>query len=430
MLISENHLYSFGTALIVLGIILGYLFAYLRAQKKINVLREENTRLSITLTVEKKHHDIFLNNQDLQKQQLNASFRTLSYSVLKQSNESFLRLAKESLGQYQIQAKSELEKKEDAFDALIKPIRETLEKTHQQIHMMEKDRKASYGALNKHLESMTITQNHLHSETRNLVKAFHRPEVRGQWGELTLKRLAELAGMVEYCDFEEQVSTTDDTGTVLRPDMIVRLPNKREIIVDSKTPLDAYLDAIEAPDEARKEIALARHLKQIKQHIKDLSSKAYWQQFDHTPDFVVLFIPGDQFLNVALDRDKDLVENALSKKIILSTPTSFVALLRAVAYGWRQETMTENAEKIRLLGEEMHGRLATLTEHLSNVGKSLDLSVSHYNKTIATLSSRVIPSAKKFKDMGVQTKKDLIEPEPLTHNAHQLTSKTEPEVVD
>lgn len=420
MFIAENYLIALASGLFLFGLLIGYLSTAFRAQKKINRLKENNALLNMTLEVEKKHHAAFLQNDDLQKQQINANFRTLSYSVLKQSNETFLRLAKENLGQYQIQARSELEKKEDAFDALITPIKETLEKTQKQLQEINDERKTSYGALNQHLASMAETQKHLHSETRNLVKAFHRPEVRGQWGELTLKRLAELAGMVEHCDFEEQVSVISDTGAVLRPDMIIRLPSKRDIIVDSKTPLDAYLDAVDATDEATKERALDRHLKQVKQRINELSAKAYWQQFDRTPDFVVLFIPGDQFLNAALDRDKNLIEHALAKKVILSTPTSFVALLRAVAYGWRQETMTENAEHIRILGEEMYTRLATFTEHLTNVGKSLDQSVSHYNKTVATLSRRVLPTAKKFKEMGVETKKEITEPERIEKRARQL----------
>lgn len=420
MLVEENHLIIAAISLFIFGLLFGYLVAALRAQKKLNQLKEQNTRLIITLEVEKTQHAAFNQNQDIQKQQLNASFRTLSYSVLKQSNDTFLRLAKETLGKYQAQATSELEKKEDAFDALLKPIKETLEKTQTQIQRMENDRKSSYGALNQHLISMAETQKHLHNETRNLVKAFHRPEVRGQWGELTLKRLAELAGMVEYCDFEEQVSVSSDTGTLFRPDMIIRLPSKRDIVVDSKTPLDAYLDAVEAPTEQERTLALARHLKHVKQRIKELSAKAYWQQFDRTPDFVVLFIPGDQFLNAALDLDKNLIEYALTKKVILSTPTSFVALLRAIAYGWRQETMTENAEHIRILGEEMYTRFATFTEHLSNTGKSLELSVNHYNKTIATLSSRVIPSMKKFKEMGVETKKDIPALERIENKTRQL----------
>jgi len=421
---SEISLIIVGIILLAIGIVLGYLIATARNQKQVSELKENNTRLSVTLDAEKAQHENFMQNQEIQKQQLNESFQTLSSSVLKQSNDTFLRLAKENLGQFQIQAKAELEKKEHAFDSLIKPIKDTLEKTHQQIHIMEKDRKESYGALNKHLESMAETQKSLHSETRNLVKAFHRPEVRGQWGELTLKRLAELAGMVEHCDFAEQVSTTDDEGAMLRPDMIVRLPSDREIIVDSKTPLDAYLDAVEADNEQAKDLALERHVRHVKQRIKELSTKAYWDQFDKSPDFVVLFIPGDQFLNAALDKDRNLIEDALNKKVILSTPTSFVALLRAVAYGWRQETMAENAEQIRILGEEMYGRLATFTENLSKVGKSLGQSVDNYNKTIASFSGRIIPSAKKFKEMGVQTKKEVNELEPLDKTTRELETDT------
>jgi len=421
---SELNYFLIGFGILLLGAFLGYVLAVFRSQPVILKLRDDNTRLTISLETEKNHHEQLLKNQEFQKQHLSESFQTLSTSVLKQSNETFLRLAKENLGQFQIQAKAELEKKEHAFDSLVKPIRDTLEKTQQQISLMEKDRKESYGSLNKHLETMAETQKNLQSETRNLVKAFHRPEVRGQWGELTLKRLAELAGMVEHCDFVEQITTQDDEGALLRPDMIVRLPSNREIIVDSKTPLDAYLEAVEADNETSKQVALERHVRHVKQRVKELSTKAYWQQFDKAPDFVVLFIPGDQFLNAALDLDRNLIEDALSKKVILSTPTSFVALLRAVAYGWRQETMAENAEQIRILGEEMYGRLATFTENLSKVGKSLGQSVDNYNKTVATFSARILPSAKRFQEMGVQTKKEVNEIEPLDKTTRTLELET------
>ncbi|MDH3325772.1 MAG: DNA recombination protein RmuC, partial [Gammaproteobacteria bacterium] len=347
------------------------------------------------------------------KQQLSEKFESLSSQVLKQNSADFLKIAQQNLAQYQQQAKHELDKKENAFGEMIKPIQETIEKTRSQLQEMEKDRKEAHGSLSKHLENMATSQNVLNAETRNLVQAFRRPEVRGQWGEMTLKRLAELAGLVEHCDFSEQTTVHDEEGARLRPDMIVRLPAGREIIVDSKTPLDAYLDAIEATTDTDKEIALQRHLKHVKQRIKELASKTYWHQFNQSPDFVVLFIPGDQFLNAALDLDRSLIEEALQNKVILATPTSFVALLRAVAFGWRQETLAENAEQIKKLGEEMYGRMATFSESLSKVGKSLDQSVGHYNKAVASLTTRVMPNAKKFKELGIETKKELHSPEPI-----------------
>jgi DNA recombination protein RmuC len=225
---------------------------------------------------------------------------------------------------------------------------------------------------------------------------------------MTLKRLAELAGMVEHCDFfeQEQVRTTEGS---LRPDMIVRMPDNRDIIVDAKTPLDAYLNAIEAGDDETRYKELERHARQVRERVRELSAKAYWQQFDNTPDFVVLFIPGDQFLSAALELDHKLLEDALSDKVILATPTSFVALLRAVGYGWRQQALAQNAEQIRKLGEDLYGRVATFAEHLGRLGKSLESSVSHFNKTVGTFDARVLPSMRRFTEMGINPKKGLSE---------------------
>ena len=226
---------------------------------------------------------------------------------------------------------------------------------------------------------------------------------------MTLKRLAELAGMVEHCDFYEQVNVRDAEGSLLRPDMIVKLPDSRDIIVDAKTPLDAYLSAVEAKDDESRQRHLLRHAKKVRERVRELATKQYWQQFEHAPDFVVLFIPGEQFLSAALEVDRDLLEDALKQKIILATPTSFVALLRAVAYGWRQDTLTRNAEQIRHVGEDLYSRLLTYTEHLSRLGKSLDSSVNHFNKAVASFDSRVLPGARKFTEMGIGTSRELEE---------------------
>jgi len=416
-------LISIASALFLVGLIIGYLIAQPRALKQAREANLENTRLQMLLENEKTHRELIIATQKQQQYQLRESIQNLSSQVFKNNSESFLQLAKESLAQFHTQAKGELEKKEQSFDALIKPIRDTLDKTQNQIQLMENERKQSYGSLNKHLESMSITQKELHAETRHLVQAFRRPEVRGQWGELTLKRLVELAGMVEHCDFVEQLSVETDEGNRLRPDMIIRMPAGREIIIDCKTPLDAYLDAVEANSDTEKQQALDRHLKHVRQRIRELASKTYWQQFNHSPDFVVLFIPGDQFLTAAMDLDRKLLENALQHKIILATPSSFVALLRAVAYGWRQENLTENAEQIRQLGEELYSRLATFTESLSKTGKSLEQSVDNYNKSVASFTARILPSAKKFKEMGISSKKELSEISPVEKNTRQLETE-------
>jgi len=267
---------------------------------------------------------------------------------------------------------------------------------------------------------MTDTQTQLQLETRNLVQALRRPEVRGQWGELTLKRLAELAGLVEYCDFFEQEQIDTSEGA-LRPDMIIRMPDQRDIVVDAKTPLDAYLSATEQNTAEERLTHLIRHARQVRERVKELAKKSYWSQFKNTPDFVVLFIPGDQFLSAALEHDQNLLEDALRQKVILATPTSLVALLRAIAFGWRQQAATDNAEKIRQLGETISTRLATFIEHMARVGNSLDKSVEHFNKAVGSLERQVFPTARKFKELGIETKKQLVDLEPIEKSARQQT---------
>ena len=386
--------------------IVGALIVALYSQKKIQQLKQENIQLSTTLEFERKAADEKVRSFNEATQQLTDKFNSLSSKALKENNEAFLKLAQENLKQYQNQATNELDKKEKAIEHLIKPIQEALSKTEDQIRSMEKERKEAYGSLHKHLETMATTQANLQNETRNLVQALRRPEVRGQWGELTLKRLAELAGMVEHCDFYEQENIDTEQGRQ-RPDMIVRMPDGRMIVVDVKTPLDAYLNAIEAKDDATREQEMLRHTRNVKNRINELSNKAYWSQFDKSPDFVVLFIPGDQFLTAALDHDRNLIEDALTKQVVLATPTSLVALLRAVAYGWRQEQLAENAEVIREVGEELYQRLATFSGHLQKVGKSLDSSMKAYNSAVGSFDSRVLPGAHKFTELGISEKKTI-----------------------
>ncbi len=399
----------------------GALLSYLIRQQRINRLQQENARLQAELAAQEKLQQ----QQEALQHQLQQRFEQLAGQALNRNNETFLQLARENLARFQLQAQNEMGKKEKAIEELVKPLRSALEKTERQIQAMEKERQHAYGALQRHLEGMAQTQQQLHSETRKLVQAFRRPEVRGRWGEMTLKRLAELAGMVEHCDFYEQTSVEDENGR-LRPDMIVRLPGGRELVVDIKTPLDAYLGAVESDDEQTRQAELKRHARHLRERIRELASKAYWQQFKNAPDFVILFIPGDQFLNAALDQDPQLLEEALKNKVILSTPTSFVALLRAVAYGWRQEALADNAEQIRQLGEQLYGRLATFAEHLGKLGRSLEQGVGHYNKAVASFESRVLPGARKFSEMGISGKKNPTEPKPVETLTRRL-AETEQE---
>ena len=397
------------THIIVTGIItflLGCILVYFLLSKKSSKLQEQNIKLDAQNIANKQASEDKLKLLDETQKQLSNTFAALSTEALSRNNDSFLKLAQENLKQYQIKAEHNLEQKEKSIETLVKPIKDALEKSEQQIRDMEKERKEAYGSLTQHLELMTQTQQSLHSETKHLVQALRRPEVRGQWGEMTLKRLAELAGMVEHCDFYEQENTNTESGAI-RPDMIVRMPDGREIVIDAKTPLDAYLTAVESTDDEARKSALERHARNVRERVRELSAKAYWAQFKNAPDFVVLFIPGEQFLYSALDIDKNLIEEALQQKVILATPTSFVALLRAVAYGWRQEKLAENAEHIRNIGEDLYHRLGVFSDYLSKVGKSLDSSVSHFNKAVGSFDSRILPSARKFNEMGISSKETL-----------------------
>ena len=390
----------------------GWLLAQLRGQRQISALRDQNTEFRTSLEVERRAAQERAAALEQARQQLVDTFGSLSSQALKHNTEEFLKLAGENLKQHHIEAQNALNQREKSVEQMVKPIREALDKTERQIREIEKERKEAYGALHRHLETMARAQETLQGETRNLVQALRRPEVRGQWGELTLKRVVELAGMVEHCDFYQQEHVACEDGA-LRPDMVVRMPDGREIVVDVKTPLDAYLSASEAGDEPTRNRELDRHARKVRDRVGELAKKSYWSQFSNTPDFVVLFIPGEQFLSAALERDQGLLEDALRQKIILATPTSFVALLRAVAFGWRQQALAENADRIRELGEDLYTRLATFTEHLGRVGKSLGTSVEHYNRAVGSLERQVLPGARRMGELGISARKELVELEIL-----------------
>lgn len=406
---------------VALAALLGGLVVYLVQHRKLTGLHAAAARLEAELAGERRRAEERIVALDGARDQLRETFGAMASEALKHNSGEFLKLAQENLKAFHVHAEGNLSQREKAVENLVKPIREALEKTELQIRHMENDRKEAYGSLTKHLETMAESQRLLQGETRNLVQALRRPEVRGQWGELTLKRLAELAGMVDRCDFYEQEQVQTDSGRQ-RPDMIVRMPDGREIVVDAKTPLDAYLSAIEASDDETRKRELERHARKVRERVRELSAKAYWQQFRNAPDFVVLFIPGDQFLTAALDQDRSLLEDALAAKVILATPTSFVALLRAVAFGWRQEALNENAEQIRKVGEDLYQRLATFAEHLGKVGKSLDASVNAYNKAVGSFDSRILPGARKFTELGIAAKTEVAELDQVEHAARTVQS--------
>lgn len=393
----------------LISALLAYLLTRQHFQSRLQKYVTEKQQLQTQLEVEKAQTQERIKALQESRDQLKESFSALSKTALDANSASFLQLAQQKLGLFESQAQANLTAKEKSIENLLKPVNAALEKTEKQLSEMEKERKQAYGSITHQLKMVNEAQQGLQSETEQLVRALRRPEVRGQWGELTLKRLAELAGMVNHCDFEEQVSADVSDGKNIRPDMVVRMPEQRELIVDAKTPLDAYLTAIETDDHQQRENHMRHHARKVRERMKELASKSYWEQFKQSPDFVILFIPGEQFLTAALDYDKQLLEDAFANRVILATPTTLVALLRSVAYGWQQARISQNAEQVRDLAQELYKRLSTFSGHLQKVGKNLDDSVSNYNKAIGSLERQVLPNARKFPELGVQTK------EPLPH---------------
>jgi len=356
---------------------------------------------------------------DLALARLRSGFDSVAGEALRGNSEVFLQLAGQVLGQQQELANRNLSEREKAVESMLAPVREALERTHQHIARIEKERAETFGALRNSIESVTLGQQSLQRETRNLVTALRRPEVRGQWGEMTLRRLAELAGMVEHCDFSEQVVVQGEDGA-LRPDMIVNMPDGRQLVVDVKTPLDAYLSAVEAATDEERAIALKRHAQAVMDRVRQLASKAYWTQFEKSPEFVVLFIPGDQFLGAAISEIPTLLEDAIRQHVIIATPTSFVALLKAVAYGWRQNALAENAARIQELAEDLYRRLAKFGEHLGKVGRSLGQSVDAYNSAVGSLERQVLPGARKFTELGLRPEREIEEIVPVEKLVREL----------
>lgn len=404
---------------VCLGIVLGIIIGLFIRNSKVRQLEKRCAELDLTLQLEQQNKRQLDDILAQTREQLANTFNQLSNEALTRNNTNFLRLAEENLKRFQSEAEAGLSSKEKAIEQMLKPINEALQQTSKQIHEIEKDRKEAYGSLTTTIAQMTQSQQQLQQETQNLVQALRRPEVRGQWGEMTLRRLAELSGMVAHCDFYEQTHTATETGSI-RPDMIVRLPESREIIVDAKTPLDAYLSAIQAKDDASRKLELKRHAQIIRGRVKELSRKNYWAEYSQSPEFVVLFIPGEQFLSAALEVDPALLEDSMSQNIILATPTNFIALLRAVSYGWKQQALAENAEVIRELGEALYKRLATFGNHLSKLGSSLGSSVNHFNSAVGSLERQVLPGARKFTEMGISSKNDIPDLPPIEQLPRQV----------
>jgi DNA recombination protein RmuC len=347
---------------------------------------------------------------------LHATFDSVAGETLRANSEVFLRMAREALGREQVIGASALKEREVAISQLLEPLRVALERTEAQAQSLERERRDAFASLRTQIESLAGGNAQLQHETRALVTALRRPEVRGRWGEITLRRVVELAGLSAHCDFTEQLHVTGPEGA-LRPDLVVHMPDGRDLVIDVKTPLDAYLEANEALTDESRQLHLKRHAQQLEGHVRQLASKAYWAQFQTSPEFAVLFLPGDQFLSAALAERPELLDNALKQAVIIVTPSTLIALLKSVAYGWRQAAVAHNAAAIRDLGQELYRRLGNFSGHLGRVGVRLDGAVEAYNQAVGSLERQVLPQARRFTDLGVTADDPLPALEPITQLA-------------
>ncbi len=387
--------------------------------------RETHARLSTRLDAERAAAAEKLALLERAQTVLTDSFKALSAEALHRNNRSFLDLARETLAGFQEQAKGDLDKRQTAIAAIVDPVRQSLEAMDRQIRDLESTRAGAYEGLKQQVLSLVETQSQLRAETGNLVRALRTPAARGRWGEIQLRRVCEMAGMLDHCDFVEQASVEGGAvgpgGGRLRPDLIVTLPGGKTIVVDAKTPLEGYLDGVQAADDTARRDGMARHARHVREHMKQLGAKGYWDQFDDSPEFVVLFLPGENFFSAALEQDPALIEAGIDHRVILATPTTLIALLRAVAYGWRQERLADNAREISSLGAELYKRLSDLGGHMERLGGQLDKAVGSYNSAVGTLESRVLVSARRFRDLHAAPEgAEIPLLEPLDHSPRRL----------
>jgi len=390
-------------------------------------LQTEVARLQTTIEKERQAAAEKLRLLDEAQARLSDTFRALSSEALRNNNTSFVHLAKATLEKFQEAAQGDLDRRQQAIGELVSPLKESLQKVDEKIRQIETAREVAYSNLTEHLKGLVSAQGNLERETAKLVGALRSSSTRGRWGEIQLQRVVEMAGMTAYCDFSLQASVESEEGR-LRPDLVIRLPNQKNVVIDAKAPLDAFLDAMEALDEDSRRSKMKDHARQIRSHLVRLGEKNYWKQFEPAPEFVVLFLPGETFFGAALEADPTLIEYGVAQRVILATPTTLIALLKAVAYGWRQAQAEESAQEIAELGKQLYERLRTFVNHLSGVGKNLGQSVEAYNSAVGSLQMRLFPAARRFRELGAAGGDEVREPDSLDKIARSLDFGLEEEM--
>jgi DNA recombination protein RmuC len=383
-------------------------------------LREQSTNFKAELEGERRAAHERKESFKVAADELAVKFKALSRDALKDNNQSFLELAHATLDKFQETAKGDLEQRQKAIDQLVKPLKESLEKVDGKIGEIEKTRVGAYSELREQVKALAASQSQLQAETGNLVKALSAPHVRGRWGEIQLRRVVELAGMLQYCDFIEQITVTTEDNRI-RPDLVVRLPGNRTIVVDAKVPFDAFYESISTTDEDVRKIKLKEHARLVRSHIGALSKKSYWETVQPTPEFVLLFLPGETFYSAALESDPKLIEDGVGQGVIIATPTTLIALLKAVSFGWRQEQMAANAQEVSKLAKTLYDRLRVFTNHFDDIGRGLDRALDSYNKGVRSLEARVLVTARKFKERGAIAGGEIETLEPIDKAARALS---------
>ena len=392
---------------LVVGILLGAVVVYFLISSAHGKTKQQLAGVEAKYEAELKAADDKLKLLEEARDSLKDSFKALSADALSKNNESFIKLAEENLKKHQQSAKDDLEKRQQAITKTVEPVSQTLKAFSDRVNKIEERRIESEGGIKKELQKLSEMHLRLDQSTSSLVQALRAPQVRGQWGEMHLRRTVEMAGMINYCDFEEQSSVETEEGQRQRPDMLIRLPNERRVVVDSKVPIAAYLDALETDSIEVQSERMQAHARHLRTHIKDLSTKAYWSQFENAPEFVVLFVPNEAIFSAALEEDPSLIELGVENKVILATPTTLIALLKAVAYGWQQEAITREAKEIASLGKEIYDRLSVVIGHFVKLGKSIDQSVGNYNKAMNSVDSRLMVTARKFESLESASSEQL-----------------------